>query len=327
MILDDTIATGYVSNLSMVSPSKDRKRKYFHFTLQTEKDAKRVVCFSPEKHRLIAKINKEKQGCEIKKFRLNDKDEIMVGDYSSVKQQSLPFPQTEIERKLTQISTILNETGLFEVVNVRGFIHNLTAIESVDRNGENLKLRKGIITDETGSMPITFFADATDKVRDHAGFLISDVRVSKYMCERLLKCTATSVLTEDTNIKFDEEDLTHTTKATLKGKIIGLCLATLDKKYTCSNCNEPVEVDDEMYICSACSNMATIDDATSKNSVSLTILADGKKHCLFVAKDLLVATFKESEKLKLAKKMLAAKVELEYTIADDKIFSFKKLDV
>ena len=47
----------YMKNLSPVKPlNKDRKRSYFHSHLQTEDDETRVVSFSPEKHKLLEKI-------------------------------------------------------------------------------------------------------------------------------------------------------------------------------------------------------------------------------------------------------------------------------
>ena len=49
------LINGYVKNLTAVSPSRGQKRKYFQFTLQT-KGERRVVSFSPEKHKLLSKI-------------------------------------------------------------------------------------------------------------------------------------------------------------------------------------------------------------------------------------------------------------------------------
>ena len=54
--LDGVSVTGYVINLTSMSPSHNRERRYFQFTLQTEKIEKREVCFSPEKHKLLSKL-------------------------------------------------------------------------------------------------------------------------------------------------------------------------------------------------------------------------------------------------------------------------------
>ena len=71
------LTNSYVKNLSPVKPSNnDRKRSYFHFHLQTEDDETRVVSFSPEKHKLLEKMQNQDTGCEFKKFRLTSKNEM-----------------------------------------------------------------------------------------------------------------------------------------------------------------------------------------------------------------------------------------------------------
>ena len=47
---------GYVWDVSAVSRSRDRKREYFQFILQVKEEEKSVLSFSPEKHKLLLKI-------------------------------------------------------------------------------------------------------------------------------------------------------------------------------------------------------------------------------------------------------------------------------
>ena len=56
---------GYVRNVTAISPSPDRKRKYFQFILQGKEEEKRVVSFSPKKHKLLLKIQNKQTGCEL----------------------------------------------------------------------------------------------------------------------------------------------------------------------------------------------------------------------------------------------------------------------
>ena len=79
------LSNGYVKNLSVVSPSRDRKRKYFQCTLQTKDEERRVVSFSPEKHKLLSKIPGKNTNCELRKCRSNSKEEIIINDYTFVK--------------------------------------------------------------------------------------------------------------------------------------------------------------------------------------------------------------------------------------------------
>ena len=50
------LINGYVKNVSTVSPRRDRKRNYFQYTSRTKDEERRVVSFSPEKHKLLSKI-------------------------------------------------------------------------------------------------------------------------------------------------------------------------------------------------------------------------------------------------------------------------------
>ena len=55
------LSNGYVKNLSVVSPSRDRKRKYFQCTLQTKDEERRVVSFSPENINFCQKFQAKTQ--------------------------------------------------------------------------------------------------------------------------------------------------------------------------------------------------------------------------------------------------------------------------
>ena len=63
-----------MKNLSPVKPfNNDWKRSYFHFHLQTEDFETRVVSFSPEKHKLLQKMQNKDTCCEFKSFALTIK--------------------------------------------------------------------------------------------------------------------------------------------------------------------------------------------------------------------------------------------------------------
>ena len=54
-----------MENLFPVKPfNNDRKQSYFH--LQTKDDKTRGVSFSPEKHKLLEKLQNHGTGCEFK---------------------------------------------------------------------------------------------------------------------------------------------------------------------------------------------------------------------------------------------------------------------
>ena len=66
----DSSLSGYLSEVSPVKFSNDKKRKYFNFSIQNDNSMFRGVCFSPEKHALFNDISKDgnNTGMEIKRF-------------------------------------------------------------------------------------------------------------------------------------------------------------------------------------------------------------------------------------------------------------------
>ena len=71
--------------------------------------------FSPENHKLLLKIKKKQADSKIKKFRLNDKNEIIVGDYTSVRETEPMSERKEKERSFVSAAYINNEAQLYDV--------------------------------------------------------------------------------------------------------------------------------------------------------------------------------------------------------------------
>ena len=79
-----------MENLFPVKPfNNDRKQSYFH--LQTKDGKTRGVSFSPQKHKLLEKLQNDGTGCELKKFRLSNRNETIINDYTSVREVQLNF--------------------------------------------------------------------------------------------------------------------------------------------------------------------------------------------------------------------------------------------
>ena len=81
----DTTIVGYVTNISPVKTRKGNiKRKYFTFDMDICGNKERTVCFYPEKHPLINKIEETDIACELKRFKRSDTNDTFITDYTSV---------------------------------------------------------------------------------------------------------------------------------------------------------------------------------------------------------------------------------------------------
>ena len=79
----DLSVSGYLSEVSPIQVSKDKKRRYFSFSIQNDDTLHRCVCFSPEKRRLFNDIIRDSSnsGFEITNFRSSDdKNHIIAND-------------------------------------------------------------------------------------------------------------------------------------------------------------------------------------------------------------------------------------------------------
>ena len=73
--LDKTISTpltGY--KFISIKHKMSTNKKYFDFRLLTRENLELIVCFSPEKHKLLKVIEQENAGSEIKQFKRTEID-------------------------------------------------------------------------------------------------------------------------------------------------------------------------------------------------------------------------------------------------------------
>ena len=126
------LINGYVKNLSAVSPSRDQKRKYFQFTLQTKNEERRVVSF--QKKMNFCQKFKPKRQTELSKCRSNSKEEIIINGYTSVKEIEPAFEKKEKKRSFVSVAFVNNEAQLYDIVNITGFVYNVSPIEIVEKN-------------------------------------------------------------------------------------------------------------------------------------------------------------------------------------------------
>ena len=131
-----------MKNLSAVSPIRDRKRKYFQITLQTKDEERIVVSSFSEKHRLLSKIQAKNTNCKLRKCRSNSKEETIINDYASVEEIEPTFEKKEKKRSFVSVAFVNNEALLYDVVNITGFVHNVSPIEFAEKNKQQIDLRK-----------------------------------------------------------------------------------------------------------------------------------------------------------------------------------------
>ena len=123
-LFSENAICGYVYDFSKVNLAKDIKTKYFNFIVQTEKDIHNCVSFSPEKRDLLVNISNAPSqhiDVETKKFKPStESNDLQVTDFTKIKKRKLEFEPRLLNLNITKILTIINETGLNEIVHIEG---------------------------------------------------------------------------------------------------------------------------------------------------------------------------------------------------------------
>ena len=308
---------GYVRNVSPVKQSKDRKRNFFDFQLETESKTERSVCFSAQKFNLVKAISDENSCCEIKKFRRSDTDDIMIGEYSSVKKINPLFAKPQHTPQFTTILAILNECQLFQTVNCKGVICRLRPVACT---ASGTKFKPAAIVDETGSMRINIGEEHTSNIVEKQYFAFTDLKISKYQSLRVLKTNVFSTIDRlpRETISIEDNELVDTTVSTIDGKIIACDFSSFHIKQICPKCKSEMEQDSGVVFCDDC-----------QSNIGFTLLTAHEENQFYTSSiELACQCFNLTEgpgKGRLASIMMNSYVRINYDVAVDSVIAMIRI--
>ena len=275
----DVSVSGYLSEVSPIKVSKDKKRRYFNLSIQNDNTLHRGVCFSWEKHRLFNNINvSSHSGIEIKCFGSSDNNnDIIVNHFSSVKKTDLNFERKTLQSKCFTIEQVINECAIYDIVDVTGLVYNLQTEAEHEKDGKPLRIRKGMIKDETGSIGIVLFSSLVDEVSNNTSYDFKKMKVQKFMNNRILKSTEITKVSknDDVAIFVTDEDLSaFSYEKSVKAKVFFIDLKTVAQTYLFSVCSVPVSINNAVAWYEKCDNASSQSQCKSKADVKMVILND-----------------------------------------------------
>ena len=159
--------------------------------------------FLPEKHRPFNDIinDSSHSRIEIKRFRSGDNNnDIIVNDLSSVKKTELNFERKILQSKIFTIEQVINECAIYDIADVTSLVYNLQTEVEHEKDGKLLRIRKGIIKDETESIEIVLFSLLVDEVSNNTSYDLKKMRVQKLMNDRILKSTETTKVSKNDDV-------------------------------------------------------------------------------------------------------------------------------
>lgn len=293
------------------------------------------MCFSPEKRNLFSEIStsEDGSGCEIKKYKRGNGDDIIINDWSSVKKAKLSFTAPIIAKKYLTIAQINNECSLYDLVNTEACLYNLSNEKLVEKNGITIRLKQASINDKTDIIPITIFGDLVDKVEDKTVYCFGNLRVSKYQSQRLLKTMDSSTITVSVSLDPEsftkKKDLVDSTSATVTGKIVSVNTKSLLTQLRCSMCKHTVEVNEEDLVeCEKCQNISVKELCQEKTNVTFTLLNSNTKarqeYC--APGEIITSCFEVTldDTKMVARSMLNVQVLMQVNVSDNVVIFMQK---
>ena len=151
----------------------------------------------------------------------------------------LDFMQPIQNTAFQEISTVENELPLFGMIDIKGIVYNIGALETASKDNKPLEFTKASLKDNTGSMPITFYNELTKQLKEGKFYEIIEVRMTKYMTQRLLKTTEFAEISEpeDNSFQLTDHDL-DLHQSSLEGKVAPVDFKALRIQILCKNANQ-----------------------------------------------------------------------------------------
>ena len=227
------------------------------------------------------------------------------------------------------VSHVNNEAQIFDIVNLVALVFNVSQIQTVEKDGRVIRLRKAKVKDATDDIPLTLFDSMVDVIEEKSKYMLTDLLVSKYKFTRLLKIKeSTKITPAGGELSLDVENFKDSNHEIIKGTISSIELNSLVEKYLCQKCKAKVNVDNEIVICSHCNTMTTTDSTVKSGNIPFTVTGISCKVRLHVTSEILLEQFKTpiTEKFKLGKSVLMSNVLVVYCVTDNQVTKLEKID-
>ena len=178
-------------------------------------------------------------------------------------------------QKFFTIEEVINECAIHDIVDVTGLVYNLQTKAEHEKDGKPLRIQKGMIKDETGSIEIVLFSSLVDEVSNNTCYDFKKMRVQKFMNDHILKSTETTKISKNDNVAISvtgEELSAFSYEKTVKAKVISIDLKTLTQTYLSPVCSAPVSINNAVAWCEKCDNALSQSQCKSKADVKMVIL-------------------------------------------------------
>ena len=123
----------------------------------------------------MTKIEENETACQLIKFKVNEKNKILIDDNTTLRESKPGFARQNKQREFVTVSHVNNETQIFDIVNLVAFVVNVLQIETVEKDERVIHLRKATLKDVTDDIPLTLFGSMVDVIEKKSTYMLTDL--------------------------------------------------------------------------------------------------------------------------------------------------------
>jgi len=252
--------------------------KFFECKVQTSEDvAVHAVCYSPEKRLPLLQAFQKKSPVKIRGIKRKHDDNYQIPKTAQIKQKSsinIPYNESSATN-LMDVKDVLTATVYQQVDMKVKVILKPETKHKVIVNGNTKYNVECLVTDEIGSMKLTLWEEAIDKVQAGKSYHFQNMKVRIFADEHYVN-------TNDSTTITPIGDIAHVDLKSLEmsnNLIVGQCLGVDIKRHlACIVCNATIEPlpEEESSTCNKCNMTILTEFLKPKLVCQLVIKAEDK---------------------------------------------------
>ena len=171
-------------------------------------------------------------------------------------------------------------------MDISGLVYNLQQKTTSQKEGATLRIRKGIMKDQTGSIETVFFSSVIDKISNNNCHDLKKMKIQKFMNNCILKSTESTTVTENSNINIEltvDELNASPFEKIVNAKIVKTDAKTLIQIYLCSTCNTQVTINNAVGWYDICENAESQSECKLKIDVKIVILDESDQMKYYIS--------------------------------------------
>ncbi|XP_066936784.1 uncharacterized protein [Clytia hemisphaerica] len=287
----------FVHNVTPLKSYGNQQKEYFNCVLQSPVSARKAVCWSPKKHKLMTDVSESLSPVKITKVNsdINNNDVIVRDDAEIIISRAPSSFSPDPRLSATAINTVTNLFSLAPKQLVRQLKCHVTRVfQTTDhktRSNSLIRRQEVSVSDNLNSVKLILYGDDAETLSAGKSYILKNVRLNSYNNTIYVNTTSERPFTFEEIEKIDAVDVSASSEITILAKIIGI--GSINIHYFCIMCNcklafPQAELDDEVK-CSkeSCPGRMLLSSCRASCNLSLVVsdIANNNRSTVFFSTD------------------------------------------